>query len=109
MAYNEALAKRIDGLIKGKKNFTSKEMFGGVGYMLNGNVCVGVFKDDLIVRFDPTQTDELMKKKGAKPFDITGRAMKGWLLVSPDGVKGTALEKWFETAFTFVKNLPSKK
>ncbi len=109
MAYNKALVKRINELIKRKKSFTRKEMFGGVGYMLNGNVCVGVFKDDLIVRFDPKQTDELMNKKGAKPFDITGRAMKGWLLVSPDGAKGVALDKWFETAFTFVKTLPSKK
>jgi TfoX/Sxy family transcriptional regulator of competence genes len=108
MAYNEALAKRIDGLIKGKKGFRKKIMFGGVGYMHNGNVCVGVFKDDLIVRLDPKKTDELMNKKGAKPFDITGRVMRGWLLVSPDGVKGAALDKWFEKAFEFVRTFPKK-
>ena len=109
MAYNEILAKRIDELLKGKKNFSRKEMFGGVGYLLNGNMCVGVFKDDLIVRFDPRVTDEVMKKKAVKPFDITGRPMKGWLLVSPEGVEGTELNKWFELAFAFAKTLPSKK
>ena len=109
MAYNEALAKRIDEIINGKKNFVRKEMFGGVGYLFKGNMCVGVFKDDLIVRFDPKITDEVMKKKGVKPFDITGRPMKGWLLVSPDGIKGNDLYKWFDTAFSFVKTLPAKK
>jgi hypothetical protein len=76
--------------------------------MLNGNVCVGVFKDDLIVRFDPKDAESLMSKNGAKPFDITGRAMKGWLLVGPKGVKGAALGKWFEIAFGFVRTLPKK-
>ena len=109
MAYSEALAKRIDEIVKGKRSFKSKEMFGGVGYLLNGNMCVGVFKDDLIVRFDPKITVEIMKNKCAKPFDITGRPMKGWLLVSPDGVKGDNLTKWFDIAFSFVKTLPSKK
>ena len=109
MAYDQSLAKRIDEILKSKKNFIHKEMFGGIGYMLNGNVCVGVFKDDLIVRFDPKITDEVMIKKGAKPFDITGRPMKGWLLVSPEGVKGDNLDKWFDTAFSFVKSLPAKK
>jgi hypothetical protein len=109
MAYNEALAKRIDDLMKGKKNFTRKEMFGGVGYLYNGNMCVGVHKDELIVRFDPKTTDEVMKKKGVKVFDITGRPMKGWILVNADGIKGNDLNKWFDIAFSFVKTLPSKK
>ena len=109
MAYDQSLAKRIDGIVKGKKGFTSKEMFGGIGYLLNGNMCVGVFKDDLIVRFDPKIADEAMKKKGVKVFDITGRPMKGWLLVSPDGVKAAELNKWFELAFSFAKALPAKK
>jgi len=63
MPYNESLSKRIEGIIKGKNGFTRKEMFGGVGFMLNGNMCVGVHKDDLIVRFDPKAAGELMKKK----------------------------------------------
>lgn len=108
MSYNISLAKRIDDLIKGKKGYSRKEMFGGVGYLLNGNMCVGVHKEDLIVRFDPKATDEQMKKKGVKPFDITGRPMKGWLLVAPEGTKGNLLDAWFETAMNFVRTLPKK-
>ena len=108
MPYNETLAKRIDEILKGKNNFTRREMFGGVGYLLNGNMCVGVFKDDLIVRFDPKISEVVMKNKGVKPFDITGRPMKGWLLVSPEGVKSNELNKWFGVALDFVKTLPKK-
>ena len=109
MAYNESLAKRINEIVKEKKNFVNKEMFGGIGYLYNGNMCVGVHKDELIVRFDPKTTDELLKKKGARPFDITGRPMKGWILVNAEGIKGNDLNKWFDIAFSFVKSLPSKK
>jgi TfoX/Sxy family transcriptional regulator of competence genes len=108
MSWNESLAERIDEMLKGRKGFTRKEMFGGVGYLLNGNMCIGVNKDDLIVRYDPKQAEELMKKKGARPFDIAGRPMKGWVLVNNEGIKGDGLSKWFEIAFSFVKTLPKK-
>lgn len=108
MAYSESLAKRLDEMLKGKKGFSRKEMFGGVGYLFNGNMCVGVHKDELIVRFDPKTTNELMKKKDVRPFEITGRPMKGWLLVDPGGIKGNELDKWFDIAFSFVKTLPKK-
>lgn len=109
MAYDKILAERIDTMLKGKKNFQCKKMFGGVGYLLNGNMCIGVFKNDLIVRFDPKRSEVLMKKKGVKPFDAMGRPMKGWLLVSAQGVKENLLNEWFEIAHCFVKNLPAKK
>ena len=109
MAYNLLLSQRIDQLVKNKKGFTRKEMFGGIGFMLNGNMCVGIHKDDLIVRFDPGMSDTLMAGKNVKPFDITGKPMKGWLLVNSEGIKGNELEKWFELAWTFVKKLPPKK
>jgi hypothetical protein len=109
MAYDEALAKRIEKLIAGKKGFIRKEMFGGVGYMYNGNMCVGVHKNDLIIRYDPKLTAEINSDKNVKEFDITGRPMKGWSLVSTEGIKGNALDKWFELAFSFVKTLPQKK
>jgi len=108
MSYNASLSKRIESIIKGKKGFTRKEMFGGVGFMLNGNMCVGVHKDDLIIRFDPGSSEEIMVKKGTKPFDITGRPMKGWLLVEPEGTKGTQLKGWVDLALRFVKTLPKK-
>ncbi len=109
MAYDESLAKRIDELIKGKKGFTRKEMFGGVGYLFNGNMCVGVNKDDLIIRYDPKLTNEITNNKNVRPFDITGRPMKGWALVNNEGVKGNGLNKWFDLSLRFVKLLPAKK
>ena len=109
MAYDEALSKRIDHLIKGKKGFTRKEMFGGAGYLLNRNMCVGVHKNDLIIRYDPKLTAEVTSDRYVRPFDITGQPMKGWALVSSEGVKGEGLNKWFDFALKFVKSLPAKK
>jgi len=109
MAYDEALSKRIDQLIKNKKGFTRKEMFGGVGYLLNGNMCIGVHKDDLIIRYDPKLTTEVTSDKYVRSFDITGRPMKGWALVNNEGVNGEGLNKWFDFSLKFVKSLPAKK
>ncbi|HEV8285752.1 MAG TPA: TfoX/Sxy family protein [Chitinophagaceae bacterium] len=109
MAYDESLAKRIDELIKGQKKFTRKEMFGGVGYLFNGNMCVGVHKDELIIRYDPKLAHEITSNKNVRPFDITGRPMKGWSLVNSEGVKGVGLKKWFDLSLDFAKSLPSKK
>jgi len=109
MAYDEILANRINELIKGKKGFTSKEMFGGVAYLLNGNMCVGVHKNELIVRYDPKITEKIQTDKNVHPFDITGRPMKGWSLVGDEGIKGDELKKWFELSFGFAKTLPPKK
>jgi TfoX/Sxy family transcriptional regulator of competence genes len=110
MAYDEALAKRIDELVKGKKGFTQKKMFGGVGYMLNGNMCVGVHKNQLIIRYDPEQTDKINHEKNVRVFDISGRKpMKGWSLVDPEGTNGAGLKKWFDLSLEFVKSLPPKK
>jgi len=109
MAYDESLAKRIDELVKGKKGVTRKEMFGGIAYLLNGNMCVGVHKDELIVRYDPKKTEEITTDKHVRPFDITGRPMKGWSLVNKEGTKGSGLDKWFEFSLSYVKSLPAKK
>lgn len=115
MAYDESLAKRIDELIKDKahlteaKGSTRKEMFGGVGYLLNGNMCVGVHKDRLIVRHGPKAAVDIKSDKNVGPFDITGRQMKGWALVNSAGVKSNGLSKWFDISLNFVKSLPAKK
>lgn len=109
MAYDESLAKKIDDLVKGKRGFTRKEMFGGIGYLYNGNMCVGVYKTDLIIRYDSKLTQEIITEKNVRPFDITGRPMKGWSLVNSEGVKGNGLKKWFDLSLSFVKSLPVKK
>ncbi len=109
MAYNESLAKKIDELIKEKKGFSRKEMFGGIGYLINGNMCIGIHKDELIIRYDPKMGEKINNNKFVRPFDISGRPMKGWSLVSSEGLKGEGLNKWFDLSLNFVKTLPAKK
>jgi hypothetical protein len=108
MAYNEALARRIDALIKGKKDFVTKKMFGGVGYLYKGNMCVGVYKDELIVRCAAGDTEKFLEMKNVRPFDITNKPMKGWLMVSGGAIEEDQLEKWFDDFLKFPPILPKK-
>jgi len=85
MAYDEKLARRMRDELKGIP-FVEKKMFGGVGFLLHGNMACGVYKENMIVRVDPAKHVSLLKKPGARPFDITGRPMKGWVMVEPDGL-----------------------
>lgn len=84
-------------------------MFGGVGFLLNGNLLVGVWKDSLVVRLGPEEGDKALKEPHVKEFDITGRPMKGWVLVGPEGVEGdNHLGDWVRRAAAFVGTLPAK-
>ena len=84
MGYNLKLAERVRDQLDGMP-YVEKKMFGGVGYLLHGNMACGVIQDDLIVRIDPQEQPALLKKPHVKLFDMTGRPMKGWLVVEPDG------------------------
>src|SRR5271163_2974461 len=86
MAFDETLSVRIHAAMARKKNIEERKMFGGVGFLLNGNLFVGVWKDSLCVRLGPQQGEEALLEPHVKEFDITGRAMKGWVLVKPEGV-----------------------
>ena len=109
MAFNEALAERVRQQLARRKNVVEKEMFGGVGFLLNGNMLVGVWKDSLIVRLGPDEGDEALREPHVKEFDITGRPMKGWVLVKPEGIQDDdQLKGWIERATKFVKTLPKK-
>ncbi len=109
MAFDETLAQRIRQLVSRRKNVEEKKMFGGVGFLLNGNILVGVWKDSLIVRLGPDEGEEALKEPHVKVFDITGRPMKGWVLVAPEGVQDNdALKDWIDRATRFVKTLPGK-
>src|SRR6516164_4612662 len=109
MAFDESLAARIRQHLARRKSVEEKKMFGGVGFLLNGNMLVGVWKDSLIVRLGPEEGDEALKEPHVKEFDITGRAMKGWVLVAPEGVDADEqLKGWIERAVKFVKTLPAK-
>ena len=108
MAYDLKLAERIRSELNGMP-FVEKKMFGGVGLLLNGNLACGVNKDNLIVRVDPEKHTALLKKPHAKPFDLTGKPMKGWLLVEADGVKtDKQLSAWVKEGVEFALTLPPK-
>lgn len=117
MAYNSKLAERIRSELNGMP-FIEKKMFGGVGFLLNGNtpalaagasVACGVNKDDLIVRVNPDKHAALLKKPHAIPFDLTGKPMKGWLVVEADGVKtDKQLSAWVKEGVEFALTLPPK-
>ena len=110
MAFDESLAARIRDALARKKNIEEKKMFGGVGFLLNGNLLIGVWKDSLCVRLGPDQAEEALLEPHVKEFDITGRPMKGWVLVEPDGVTGDdQLKGWIQRAVKFVGKLPAKE
>jgi TfoX/Sxy family transcriptional regulator of competence genes len=89
--------------------FVEKKMFGGVGFLLNGNMACGVNKDNLILRVDPQKHAALLKKPHAKPFDLSGKPMKGWLVVEADGVKtDRQLGAWVKEGTEFALTLPPK-
>jgi hypothetical protein len=109
MAFDESLAARIRDTLARNKGVAEKKMFGGVGFLLHGNLLVGVWKDALVVRLGPDEGDLALLEPHVKEFDITGRAMKGWVLVGPEGVEGDEqLGGWIERATKFVKTLPAK-
>ena len=85
-------------------------MFGGIGFLLNGNMLVGVWKESLIVRLGPEGYEDASLEPHVKEFDITGRAMKGWVLVEPEGVENDdELNAWIQRAVKFVGKLPAKE
>lgn len=108
MAYNTKLAERIRSQLEGVP-FVEKKMFGGVGFLLNGNMACGVNKDDLIVRVNPEKHSAFLKKPNVRPFDMTGRPMKGWLVVEADGFKTEKqLNTWIKEGVEFALALPPK-
>ena len=109
MAYSESLAERIRTSLARRKSIEEKKMFGGVGFLLNGNMLVGVWKNSLIVRLGPDHGEAALREKHVKEFDITGRAMKGWILVEPEGIdEDDQLKNWIQRAERFVETLPGK-
>ena len=109
MAFDESLVARIRDTLAPKKGVEEKKMFGGVGFLLNGNMLVGVWQSSLVVRLGPEEGDEALRETHVSEFNITGRAMKGWALVAPEGVEDDdQLRGWIERAMKFVKALPAK-
>ena len=110
MAFDEALAGRIRRRLARRKNIEEKRMFGGVAFLLNGNLLVGVWKEALVVRLGQHEGEEAMKEPHVREFDITGRPMRNWVLVEPEGVEDDEqLSAWIQRAVKFVGALPAKE
>ncbi len=108
MAYNVALAERIRSQLQDVP-FIEKKMFGGIGFLLQGNMACGVVHDDLIVQFDPDKNKAFLKGAHTRPFAMSGRPMKGWLLVDSNGYKtGRQLNVWIKEGMDFALTLPPK-
>jgi TfoX/Sxy family transcriptional regulator of competence genes len=110
MAYDEDLANRIRELIAANEGLTEQKMFGGLAFLIGGNMAVAVSgQGGLMVRVDRGDTDELLAKPHAHPFEMRGREMKGWLRVDPEGVRTKRqLEPWVRRGVSYARSLPPK-
>ncbi len=111
MAYDEDLANRIRELIADEPRLTEKKMFGGLAFLIGGNMSVSVSRSGgLLLRIDPDQTEALLAKPYAEPFVMRGRAMDGWLRVQAEGVKTKRqLERWVQRGVACARSLPPKR
>jgi TfoX/Sxy family transcriptional regulator of competence genes len=108
--FDEKLADRIRKNVGAHKGITEKKMFGGLAFLLNGNMSVGIHGDELIVRVDPEESDGLLAEKNTRVFDVTGKPMKGWILVGPAALKDDkSLSKWIRKGTDYASSLPKKK
>lgn len=109
MAYDEALADRVRELLSARSGVSEREMFGGIAFMVGGNMAVGVTGEELMVRLDPADAEKALTEHGVRVFDMTGRPMKGWILVSPDRTSDEAvLAEWVDAGADYAASLPPK-
>jgi TfoX/Sxy family transcriptional regulator of competence genes len=109
MAYNEILAQRVRESLRPRSTVVEKKMFGGIAFMVNGNMALCVTGDDLVVRAGLAQFEAALEMRGVGLFQPTGKPMTGWVKVAPDGHQTEeSLERWIEMALEFVQTLPGK-
>ena len=109
MPYDEKLAERVRGVLGHHRGVTEKKMFGGLCFLVNGNMACGVQKENLVVRVGHEHYERALSKPGVRPMDFTGRALKGLVYVSPPGCRTTAsLKTWVELGARFARSLPKK-
>ena len=110
MAYDEGLAQRIRELLEGRPDVEEKKMFGGLCFMVSHHMSCGIVKDTLMARVGPNNYEKCLDMEHASEMDFTGKAMKGMIYVSPEGLDSdTELASWIHTCVDFVKSLPPKK
>jgi TfoX/Sxy family transcriptional regulator of competence genes len=111
MAYDEDLANRIRELIAAERDVGERKMFGGLAFLVGGNMSVAASgQGGLLVRVDPEATEDLVRKAHVGPFEMRGRAMQGWLRVDPEGVRTKRqLEPWVRRSVAYARSLPPKR
>ena len=111
MAYDEDLADRIRGLLAGEPDVTEQKMFGGLAFLIGGNMAVAASgQGGVLARVDPAESDRLVATTKARPMEMRGRAMQGWLRVDSDEVRTKRqLAKWVDLGKTYARSLPAKK
>ena len=109
MAYDEKLAERVRQALGRRKGLTERKMFGGIAFMVGGNMCCGVVKNDLMVRVGPERYEQLLGEPGARPMDFTGRPMKGMLYVDGSALRNAkTLGTWVRRGADYAASLPPK-
>ena len=109
MAFDEGLAQIVREFLEEKPTYIEKKMFGGIGFLLQGNMACGILNDDLIVRVGPANYEDTLKLPHSREFDITGRPMKGWVMVSSDGFDSEeVILAWVNRGVGFALTLPPK-
>lgn len=109
MAFSESLASRIRDALARRRNVEERKMFGCLCFLLNGNALAGVWKDRLIARLGPKEGEAALREAHVRAFDITGKPMRNWVTVEPEGFEDDGqLKDWTERAMKFVKTLPAK-
>ena len=108
MSYDETLARRVRPLLSKERGFTEKKLFGGIGFLLDGNMCVGVWKEFLILRLGTEEAESALQQPGVNVFDITGKPMRGWVMVEHVDLADPQLTDWVEMAVRFVRTLEAK-
>jgi TfoX/Sxy family transcriptional regulator of competence genes len=109
MAYDEALAGRIRQTLVGRGAVSERKMFGGIAFMVGGNMACGVIRQDLMVRVGPDAHDAAVAEPHVRPMDFAHRPMRGMVYVDPDGVRSADdLSRWVDAGATFAASLPPK-
>ena len=109
MAYDEKLAGRVRALLADRTDVSERKMFGGLTFMVAGHMCCGVNGDELIVRLDPAREEEALARPHARKMDLTGRPMRGFVTVRPDGLKARGLNRWVQEALARAESLSHKQ
>ena len=110
MAYDAELAARIRALVAGEPSLTEKKMFGGLAFLVGGNMAIAASgQGGVLVRVDPAESDRLIESTNARPFEMRGRSMQGWLRVDDEDVRTKRqLAKWVELGTAYARSLPVK-